>query len=81
MYSLTSYIIVSFEPPISINFDDDSKDDEDWIKQSEVENDSFIYLMTLQSTGPRKRLPKRRVAPNNLCEDAAGEDLSGDSDW
>ena len=61
-----------------INFDDDSEDDEDWIKQSEVENDSSVSL-TLESTGPRKRLPKRRVAPHNFCEDAADEDLSGDS--
>ena len=63
-----------------INFDDDSEDDEDWIKQSEVDNDASISLMTLQSSGPRKRLPRRRVAPNNFCEDAADEDLGGDSD-
>ena len=62
-----------------INFDDDSEDDEDWIKQSEVDNDPSISLMTLQSSGPRKTLPKRRVAPNNFCEDAADEDISGDS--
>ena len=62
-----------------INFDDDSEDDEDWIEQSEVDNDSSVSLLTLESTGPRKRLPKRRVAPHNFCEDAADEDLSGDS--
>jgi len=63
-----------------IDFNDDSEEDEDWIKDPEHKAASSRSVLRATPTNLRMARPKRQVAPTNLSENVDNQDISDEEE-